>query len=54
MTTRTAELCGTIAPTRAMELHPRYVREFLDQYLRGIPSDLLDAQDPAWPEATAG
>lgn len=45
-------LCGSIDPARAMELHPRYVRAFLDTYLRGTPDVLMDGPHVDWPEVT--
>ncbi|WP_280366737.1 alpha/beta hydrolase family protein [Nocardia abscessus] len=52
LTVKTAELNGSINPSRAMALHTTFTRVFLDQYLRGIPTTLLDGTDPAWPEVT--
>lgn len=53
LTTKTGELCGAIPPARAMELHPRWVRAFLDTYVRGVPDPLLTLPSAAWPEVTA-
>ncbi|WP_280335603.1 alpha/beta hydrolase family protein [Nocardia wallacei] len=50
LTVLTADQCGTIAPSRAMEIHPRFVRAFLDTHLRGTPDALLDGTDPSWPD----
>lgn len=52
LSTKTADLCGTIAPARAMTLHPLFVRAFLDRYLAGVPTTLLDGAHPDWPEVT--
>ncbi|WP_159844960.1 alpha/beta hydrolase family protein [Nocardia sp. CY41] len=53
LTTKTAELCGTIAPARAMELHPRWTRAFLDTYINGAADPLLTLPAADWPEVTA-
>jgi dienelactone hydrolase len=53
LTVKTAELNGSINPARAMSLHTTFTRVFLDQYLKGIPTTLLDGTDPNWPEVTA-
>lgn len=49
LSTRTADACGTITPARAMALHPRWTRAFLDTYVRDIPDTLLGGS-PDWPE----
>ncbi|WP_280201408.1 alpha/beta hydrolase family protein [Nocardia cyriacigeorgica] len=53
LSTKTAELCGTISPARAMALHTLFVRAFLDRYLSGVSTALLDGAHPDWPEVTA-
>jgi pimeloyl-ACP methyl ester carboxylesterase len=52
LTTKTADLNGTIAPARAMALHTRWTRAFLDTYVRNQPDPLLSGS-PDWPEVTA-
>ncbi|WP_253888707.1 alpha/beta hydrolase family protein [Actinokineospora diospyrosa] len=44
------ELFGTVSPTRATELQRVYVRAFLDRWLRGIPTGLLDRESHKYPE----
>lgn len=52
LTVKTAELNGSINPARAMTLHTLFTRAFLDQYLMGTPTTLLDGNHPDWPEVT--
>ncbi|MEU2106514.1 dienelactone hydrolase family protein [Nocardia sp. NPDC019255] len=52
LTVQTASLNGSINPARAMTIHTTFTRVFLDQYLKGIPTTLLDGTDPNWPEVT--
>jgi pimeloyl-ACP methyl ester carboxylesterase len=44
-------LCGTIDPNRAMALHTRWARAFVDTYVRGQVDPLLNLS-PDWPEVT--
>lgn len=53
LTVKPADLLGTIAASRAMALHPRWTRAFLDTYLRGTPDPLLTLPSTDWPEVTA-
>lgn len=52
LSTLTADLCGTITPARAMAIHPRWTRAFLDTYIKGYADTLPAAGDAAWPEVT--
>lgn len=53
LTKKPATLLGTITAARAMELHPRWTRAFLDTYVKGIPDPLLTLPAAGWPEVTA-
>lgn len=53
LTVRPADFLGTIAAARAMELHPRWTRAFLDTYVLGTPDPLLTLPSGDWPEITA-
>jgi dienelactone hydrolase len=50
LTTKTADLNGSIAPARAMEIHPRYVRAFLDTHIKGDPDPILTLPAAGYPE----
>ena len=50
LTTKTADLNGSIAPARAMEIHPRYVRAFLDTHIKGSPDPILTLPAAGYPE----
>ncbi|WP_280473503.1 alpha/beta hydrolase family protein [Nocardia asiatica] len=52
LTVKTADLNGSINPARAMTLHSLFTRAFLDQYIKGVPTTLLDGNHPDWPEVT--
>ncbi|GLZ41810.1 hypothetical protein [Actinokineospora sp. NBRC 105648] len=47
-----AELFGTVAPARAIEVQRTYVRAFLDRHLFGVPSPLLNRATPRFPEVS--
>jgi dienelactone hydrolase len=53
LTTKTADLNGSIAPARAMEIHPRFVRAFLDTHIKGNPDPILTLPASGYPEVTA-
>ncbi len=53
LTTKPADLLGTIAAARAMEMHPRWTRAFLDTYVLGTPDPLLTLPAAGWQEITA-
>lgn len=53
LTVKPADLLGTIAASRAMALHPRWARAFLDTHLRSTPDPLLTLPSTDWPEVTA-
>ncbi|WP_306358716.1 MULTISPECIES: hypothetical protein [unclassified Nocardia] len=53
VSTLTAQALGTITAARAMALHPRWTRAFLDTYLLGTPDPLMAGPSPDWPEVTA-
>ncbi|KIA62988.1 hypothetical protein FG87_21645 [Nocardia vulneris] len=53
LTKKPATLLGTIGAARAMEMHPRWTRAFLDTYVRGVPDPLLTLPAVDWPEVTA-
>lgn len=44
------DLCGPIAPARAMEIHPRMTRAFLDTYIKGAADPLLTTPGISFPE----
>ncbi|PPK70443.1 dienelactone hydrolase family protein [Actinokineospora auranticolor] len=47
-----AELFGTVTPARAVRVQRTYVRAFLDRFLRGTPTPLLDCPTRGFPEVT--
>lgn len=53
LTTKPADLLGTIPAARAMALHTRWTRAFLDTHVRGVADPLLNLPSPDWPEVTA-
>lgn len=52
LTTKTADLNGSISPARAMEIHPRMVRAFLDTHIKGNVDSVLAAPTATYPEVT--
>ena len=43
---------GTIRPARGLQIVNAYLVAFFDQYLKGMPQELLSGPNPAYPEVT--
>ncbi len=44
------DVIGSIAPERGLGITNAYLLAFFDQYLKGVPTDLLGGPSPAYPE----